>query len=938
MRQPRCTVVFCTRFARSCNSFLLAADSVNITLLAAKTSPAAYPKQQRFQDMVLQKTHLGPYQIVSQIGAGGMGQVYRARDTRLDRSVAIKILPSEFTLNQNLKQRFEREAKTISSLSHPHICTLHDVGHEDGIDYLVMEYCDGESLAARLAKGPLPIDQVLRYGTQIADAVDKAHRHGVIHRDIKPGNIILTKNGAKLLDFGLAKLIAINDEQPDREAVTAVGSKQEALTEEGTILGTFQYMAPEQLEGKPADARTDVFSLGAVLYEMATGEKAFAGKSRASLIAAILQHEPQPISRHQPATPPALDHVVQRCLEKDPEDRWQSARDVAAELQWIEGAGSQAGVAAPIASRRKKREAFAWVAAGALGLTAILVTTFWPRSSHSSEDVIRLTLPAVTRQYQVNSWTLSVSPDGKRVAFAATPQDKNQSMLWVRPLDSFEAKPLDGTQDAQDPFWSPDSRQIGFFAGDELKVVSADGGVIQSVTRIGNTSRMSGASWGSNGTIVFDLGQTGIQKVGLSDGILKTITKIDRSKNEHAHLFPYFLPDGERFLFLGNVIDPKGARQNHRLYVGSIRTEQTTLVAEVPSRAEYIEPGFLLFVREGNLMAQRFDLKRLSFSGEQFAVDGPVSYFRPTGGAGFSCSRNGVIAMAGPTEANRLVRVDETGRLLGQIGETGGFPHLRLSPKGHRAIVSVLDARSGTLDLWLYGLDRDTKGRFTFDSGWEAFPIWAPDETSIYFASDRQGWPDIYRKEIDGTGGESEVLLADGLQFSTDVSSDERFLVYEHVETQESSGNTDIYILPLEKNARPYPFVQTPFDEGSGRFSPNDKWVAFASNETGRFEVYLKPFPGPGEKIQISTDGGVAPRWSKDGKRLYFKNRKELLALEIEEAIQSKVPRPERLFESPTEFSQFEAINDREFLMSIVDEVERRRPVSVIVNWRGPSR
>ncbi|MBI2948532.1 MAG: serine/threonine-protein kinase [Verrucomicrobia bacterium] len=880
--------------------------------------------------------HLGPYEILAPIGAGGMGEVYRARDTRLDRIVAIKVLPSNSALSSSLKQRFEREAKTISALSHPHICALYDIGSQAEIDYLVMEYCDGETLATRLTRGPLPLDQVIRCAIQIADAVDKAHRQGVIHRDLKPGNIILTKNGAKLLDFGLAKLMTATAEEFDRDGVTALATKQEPLTEEGVVLGTFQYMAPEQLEGKPADARTDLFALGAVLYEMATGAKAFSGKSRASLIASILEHHPEPISRRQPTTPPALDHVVERCLEKDPENRWQSARDIVAELQWIEAAGSQAGVAAPVASRRRKREATAWTVAALLVLTVLATTVLWLRRGQKQAQTIRLTIPAVTPQYRMSpAWSggsLRVSPDGKRVAFVAAPVEKDETILWVRSLDSFDAKPLEGTKGAVAPFWSPDSRLIGFFANDELKTVSADGGVIQSVAKIG--SGFLGATWSANGWIVFAYGQTGIKKVSVSGGDLKTITKIDRSQNEHAHLFPHFLPDGEHFLFLGSIPETKGSRQNHRLYAGSLKSEETTFIAELPSLAEYVEPGLLLFVREGNLMAQRFDLKELRLSGEPKLVGGPVVYFRPTGGAAFSASGSGVIAFHLATESNRLVKVDDSGKILETIGDPGGFSQVRVSPKGGQAVVSVVDMRNGTGDLWLYGLDRRTKSRFTFEPGWEGTPVWAHDESAIYFAADWKGWPDIYRKDVGGSGEATDVLVTDGLQFPTDVSSNGRFLIYDHTGTTDSSGNSDIFILPLEKNAKPDALIQTPFNETGARFSPDGKWIAFSSNETEKSQIYIQPFPGPGQKTQISTDGGEMPRWSKVATRLFYKNRKELMAVQVDETIRSKAPRPIRVFESASEFNQFEVLGDREFLMSIVDEVQSRPPVHVILNWQ----
>lgn len=875
---------------------------------------------------------IGPFQIVSLLGRGGMGEVFLANDTRLERKVAIKILPAEFSLSASLKQRFEREAKAISNLSHPHICTLHDVGHENGLSYLVMEYCEGETLANRLSRGALPAEQVIRIGIQIADAVDKAHREGVVHRDLKPGNIMLTKNGAKLLDFGLAKLVDDPLERGARDTLGSVPTVQAPITEEGAVLGTFQYMAPEQLEGKPADARTDIFSLGTVLYEMASGRKAFEGKSRASLIAAILEHRPQPITRLQPATPPALDHVIQRCLEKDPEQRWQSVRDIVAELQWIEGAGSQAGVAAPIASRRRKREATAWIAATLSGLLLLIAGIIsFPRPAKALQ-VLRVTIPGQTPAYRL-AGPFSLSPDGSRIAFPASTQASEEHLLWVRGIDSFEARPLEGTVGASDPIWSPDGRQIAFFAKGELKIVPADGGPIQSLGKAG-LAEVRGGSWSSRGWILFAPGQSGIYKIPASGGTVQAVTKINREQGEQAHLFPHVLPDGDRFLFVGSVLGSKAATQNHRLYIGSISNQETKFIAELPSMAEYVEPGFLLFVREGNLLAQRFDLDKLQLLGEPKLLDGPLVYFRPTGSAIFSSSRNGIIAYRPSTEANRLVRIDDKGQILGEIGAQGSFTHMAVSAAGDRAAVPVIDRRNGASDLWIYGLSRGTRSRITFDMGWEAAPVFTPDGSSLFFSSDRKGWPDIYRKDLGGNGKEEDVLIAEGLQYPWDVSSDGRFLLYENVPTTDGSANADLFVLPLEENAKPYAVADGPFVEIEGQFSKDGKWIAYESHESGKAEVYIKPFPGPGAKIQISSDGGVMPRWNKDGTRLFFANKKELLMARIDEALQSKTPQPIRLFEHSSRFHDFEVVSDHEFLMITIDELLSPPPIHLILNWQ----
>src|SRR5712691_1184624 len=655
-------------------------------------------------------TRLGPYEIVAPIGAGGMGEVYKARDTRLDRNVAVKILPAEFSQNAQFKLRFQREAKTISQLSHPNICTLYDVGE----NYIVMELLDGESLVDRLAKGPLPLGEVLKYGVQIAEALGKAHREGVIHRDLKPGNIMITKSGAKLLDFGLAKTTIVSG---TAEGATA----QKPLTQEGALLGTFQYMAPEQLAGEEPDARTDIFALGALLYEMATGKRAFEGKTKTSLIGAIVSGEPKPISELQPLTPPALEHVIKKCLAKDPEDRWQSAADIAEELRWISEAGSQAGVAGVVVGRRKLRERM-WIAiaAAALIATAVLSVVLRRTQVLASRSIsAAIVLPSGINFDWDDIASLTLSPDGKFVTFAARPAE-GKSSLWIRRLDSSEAKPLNGTerttQEPLTPFWSPDSKLLAFFAGGKLKRIDIEGGPAVTLADAGNGR---GGSWNSDGVIIFSPNyRDAIYRVSANGGPVSAITKVDEAHGETTHRWPTFLPDGKHFLYLaGSHKGPE--RKVSAIYVGSLDSSERRLLLHA-DMSFIVVPGYLLFGRENYVMAQPFNGRTQKLSGEPIRIAENVAndpgYFR----AAFAAANDGTMAYLtgdGAVE-RRLLWYDRNGKEIGSFGTSGAYAAIRFSPDaairfspdGKRLAVAM-----GTpyTDVWIYDIARGVRTRFT---------------------------------------------------------------------------------------------------------------------------------------------------------------------------------------------------------------------------------
>ncbi len=881
---------------------------------------------------------LGPYEVLSPAGAGGMGEVYRARDTRLDRVVALKVLPAHVAQDPERRQRFEREARAISSLNHPNICSLYDIGRQDGVDYLVMEYVEGETLAARLERGALPAEQVLRAGIEITDALEKAHRQGVIHRDLKPGNIMLTKSGAKLLDFGLAKSTAATASQ----GLTAGPTESKPLTGEGKIVGTFQYMAPEQLEGEEADARSDIFAFGAVLYEMATGRKAFEGKSQASLVAAILHKEPAPISELQPMTPPALDRVVKTCLAKDPDERWQTAHDLKLQLQWVLEAGSQAGVAAPVVARRKIRERLAWGLAGVALLGAIgvgVVARHYARRAQEMSRVVRSAVPPPENAAWARTFpALAVSPDGRRLAFAARGAD-GKELIWVRALDSLAAQPLAGTEGAAQLFWSPDSRFVGFQADGKLKKIDASGGPALTLTE---GSQVRGATWNSEGVIVFAPTFNGpLYRVSAAGGEATPVTKLDEARRENAHRWPCFLPDGKHFLYLARGSSGEGTG----IYVGSLDGQEPKLILREDTGASYAPPGYLLFVRQDTLMAQRFDAKALELRGEAFPLAEQVRFNGATRRGIFSVSDNGVLVYMGGATAGaaELTWMDRTGKQVGVLGEPGFYSSPRVSPDGKTVAANVFDAGSGNADLWLYDVARGIRTRFTFDPATENFPVWSPDGSRIVFASTRKGQEDIYQKAATGAAAEEVLLATDAQEFPASWSPDGRHLAYYRLGEK---TRRDIWILPLfgdpstplGAGRKPFSFIETDFDEYGAEFSPDGRWLAYNSDESGRQEVYVVPFRGLGGKWQVSTAGGSRPQWRRDGRELFYLGPDDkVMAAPIKllgSTVEIGVPKP--LWQTtppPVAGRHWEASADGQRLLTVATREAGTAPLTLVVNW-----
>ena len=889
-------------------------------------------------------TRLGPYDIQAAIGAGGMGEVYRARDTRLDRTVAIKTLPESLAADPQFRARFEQEARAIAALNHPHICTIHDVGQDQGTDYLVMEYLEGQTLADRLAGAgrpegrPLHVEEALQIAIQMADALDKAHRAGIVHRDLKPGNIFLVRRGgpsgppdAKLLDFGLAKTGA----PAVAGSATMMPTTPAGLTVQGTILGTFQYMAPEQLEGQEADARTDIFAFGAVLYEMLAGRKAFEGRSHASLIGSILKDTPPPLSTLQPLAPPLLDHIVQRCLAKDPDERWQSAADLRIELVWVTHAAP-----APASTAVARRSPRLWQSVSAALLVALLgalaVSALRTReTSIAASPVVFEVMPPdgatlITPLAANGNPRFALSSDGDTLAFVAVSADGRQQ-LWIRPLAVTTARVLAGTDGADAPFWSADGRYIGFFAQGKVKYVDAGGGTPQT---LGDAPRGYGAAWNLENTIVFasmspNEGLNAV-RLGSTDSPV-AVTRGD-PKNAHAHVWPQFLPDGRHFLYAALNI----AQTASDIFVGSLDGGEPQFLLTADAAARYAAPGYLLFPRGGALLAQRFDTEGLRLVGEPVQLLDTVGRNLPTGYMALSLSASGHLAYGQSSVAPaRVVWRDRSGRALEPPGPAD-MSSLSLSRDGAMLAVSRTLPQAGT-NVWLSNVTRPTPIRFTFDAAASSSPIWSPDGRFLAYRSSRGGQLDqLYRKAADGSSQEELIEEQTG-SIPTDWSADGKLIIFHNA----SSTSWDVLALSVSEGTS-NTVLNTPFNEVQGALSPDGRWLAYASDESGRFDVFVQPFPPTGAKWLVSSEGGVEPRWRRDGRELFYLSpARRLTAVPTQTTQRFESGTPETLFDAGVRDFTLPFVRRYDVTANgqrfVVAEQPPRRlpPITVIVNWTG---
>lgn len=894
---------------------------------------------------------LGPYEIVAPLGAGGMGEVYRARDTRLERTVAIKILPSHLSDNPDLKQRFEREAKAISSLQHPHICTLFDVGSQDGVDFLVMEYLEGETLAVRLARGPLKIDEVLKVAIEVGEALDRAHRQGIVHRDLKPGNVMLTKSGAKLMDFGLAKPAlaigaAASHVTPNTPtmSVAALTSPASPLTQKGTIVGTFQYMAPEVLQGAEADARSDIFSFGCLLYEMVTGRRAFEGKSQVSVLAAILDKEPEPISSVQPLTPPAVDFVVRTCLAKDPEERFQTARDVALQLRWATTSSSTAKAVVTTTSAAGRPW---WMMAVAflVFVLAGLGVGYWIANATAYAEPVRAIIepPDKTTLDTIGDFAGApvISPDGKKLVFAAHAAN-GPRVLWVRPLDSFEAQRLDGTEGAFAPFWSPDGMSIGFFTPGKLNRISVSGGPLTTVAPAPNSR---GGTWLKGDTIVFSPDfQTALLKVNASGGNTEPATKLDSNKHS-THRWPFALPDGKHFLYLATSHSGGSSDQNG-IYFASLDGKENKLVVATDGGGEYAS-GHLLYHAGTSLVAQPFDPSTGKLSGEPRPL---VNKVRADSGVWrilFTASQNGrLVYQTGSAEASgsQLVWKDRNGKDIGVVGSHAAYMDPAISPDGKRVAVSYGDPNR---EIWVFDTERGIQTRLTFfqntgTAGAKLQPSWSPDGKYVAYqftqtANGQLGV--VYEKAANGSGPEKPLVKVPNASATfPSWSPDGKYIVYTVVP---GPTGASIYAAPVG-GGQPFVVVPAPSPQSNilnFRISPNGKWIAYASTESGQPEIYVAPFPKGDGKWQVSTQGVNTVTWRNDGKELYYSTQggTDYFVCSVKEnGDELVISTPQKMFTanvSPVGIDFDAAPDGKRFLVNVADNDQSPTTLHLVTNW-----
>jgi Tol biopolymer transport system component len=868
-----------------------------------------------------------------------MGDVYRAKDERLSRIVAVKVLSEHLSDRDQSRQRFEREARAVAALQHPNICAVYDVGRDSGGDYIVMEFLQGETLAERLERGPLPPEQVARFGLEIASALDAAHRKGIVHRDLKPSNVMVVKSGTgatvKLLDFGVAKLGV--------RARPLEDTKTDPLTERGVVMGTCQYMAPEVFEGKEADARSDLFSLGAMLYEMAAGRRAFEGESRAAVVTKILTTEPPPLTSlaltGSGSILNGIERVVRTCLEKDPDDRWQNARDVAREFRWLLGdTPSSGGTAAPVEtprSVRRWREIAGWVVA-AFAVASILLYTLWKKPP--AQPVLRLAIAAPDRAAFVAAdigGPLQISPDGRKIAFVARDAEGRQ-MLWLRNLDSLDAAPLPGTDDAYLPFWSPDSRSVGFFAQGKLKTLDLSGGRPEALA---DAPQGRGASWSSTGAILFAPSTyASLFKVPAGGGEVRPVTVLDRKRAVDSQRAPVFLPDGEHFLFYQRSQSP----DFRGIFIGSLEPGEPVRLLSVDSSVVYAPSkngatGHLLYLREGALMAQPFDPASLRLSGKALAIAEHVGVAGLLCMGDFSVSSNGVVAYrtGAASTTTQLLWLDRQGKPISIVGTTALYRQPVVSPRGTQIAVERPDFTTGVGDIWLIDMASQVEARFTLDPAWDRLPVWSPDGNQIFYCTLKGRSLVLYRKPVDG-GAEVTITESETLKWPTSWSPDSKYLLYDNLTVH---NRYDVWMVSAKGGEAPRALVSSPYDDRHGQFSPDGRWLAYSSNQSGRWEVYVQGLDNSA-RWQVSSQGGEQPRWRADGAELYYLSLSgKLMAVPVRLSPVFQSGAPAALFDSGvpayvTGLKYDVSPNGQRFLMNTGQSEAQSNLIQVVLNWR----
>ena len=882
---------------------------------------------------------LGRYEIRSKLGAGGMGEVYQARDMELGRDVAVKVLPSTFSTDKDRLNRFQQEACAAGALNHPNVLIVHDIGAHDGSPYVVSELLEGETLRKRIGGTPLGQRRAIDYALQIANGMAAAHEKGIIHRDLKPDNIFITNDGrVKILDFGLAKLTQLDGNQSQTDVPT-----RRVDTDPGVAMGTVGYMSPEQLKGRAVDQRSDIFSFGAILYEMLSGSRAFHGESAAETMSAILKEDPPELSGTNRTVSPALERLVNHCLEKNPEARFHSARDVAFALETFAGAGltsaqSMMAVSAFPDSPKTPRH-LPWIIAGILAIALTITSAllmFSPRQTTSNAGVVRASIEQPENANFLPRSQFAVSPDGSRLVFVARPPSGRQ-LLWVRPLGAVTAQPLSGTEDALYPFWSPDSRYIGFFSQSKLKRIDASGGPAQILCDAPNGR---GGTWNSDGVIVFSPDNyRPLYRISAAGGSAVAVTKLDESKLQATHRWPWFLPDGRHFLYRSGTTSSTTQKENNGIYLGSLDSNEQKLILAVDTMPAYAS-GYLLFVRDTTLMAQQFDLKTFQLTGDALPVTERVQVDFVLSRGVFSVSENGVLVSqsGGTVLADReLLWYERDGKNPKSLGAPALYAQIDISPNEDRLAAGIFDLTAGSPDVWIYDISRDVPLRLTFDPDFDASPIWSPDGSRVVWRSNRKGRYDLYQKVSSGAGNDEILLESEENKDATSWSSDGEFIAYTNTTVKGNTQN-DIWILAMSGERKPVPFLQSGSNETSAQFSPDGRWIAYVSDESGTNQVYIAPFPNPVGKWQVSRSSGTEPRWRGDGKEIFFLSPENKLMAAAVNASGSnlQIGNAETLFEihpaNPPGYHYDVTKNGKRFLVDSIKE-GIFEPLALIVNW-----